>query len=183
MIRKRLRVGIARAFAALLVLTLAGCANTDMSDLRAYVREVLARKPGPIAPLPQPTPYETFAYSASGLRSPFVPETKRREGTVTKGKVACKIEPNVHRARELLEGFPLDTLRMVGSLRQGDHFWALVQSNDGTIHRVTVGNHLGQNFGKIVKVTEDKVQLVEIIPDGEGCWRHRSAALALSNTH
>jgi len=180
MSRLRVRGGIARVLATLMLLSLGGCADNDMPGLRAEVQEILARKPGPIEPLPQPKPYETYTYSAGNLRSPFTPESKRREEAIEKGQVACKIEPDTTRARELLEGFPLDTLRMVGSLRQDGHFWALVQSNDGTIHRVTVGNHLGQNFGKITKITEDKVDLTEIVPDGEGCWMKRSAALGLS---
>ena len=170
-----------RLFAVgLILVVIGGCAQNDMTDLQRYVERVKATPPGPLEPVPQPKPYETFAYAAQGLRSPFIPESKRHEEAIEKGQIACKFEPDPKRARELLEGYSLDSLKMMGSLRQGDNFWGLVRSSDGTIHRVSVGNHLGQNFGRITKITETEIDLIELVPDREGCWEKRNAALALS---
>lgn len=90
------------------------------------------------------------------------------------------MRPDSNRPREALEAFPLDTLRMVGTLDQGGQSWGLVRANDGTIHRVQPGNYLGQNHGRIANITEYEIELVEIVPDGLGGWIERQASLALS---
>ncbi len=90
------------------------------------------------------------------------------------------IRPDVNRPREALEEYPLDSLRMVGTLEQGGQMWALVRAEDGTIHRVQPGNYVGQNYGRITRITESKIELVEIVPDGLGGWMERPATLALS---
>ena len=89
--------------------------------------------------------------------------------------------PDVQRPREYLEQFPLDTLKMVGTLRLGGGNYGLVQTKDGLIHRVLPGNHLGQNDGRVMAVSEAKIVLVEIIPDGLGGYLERPAALALAD--
>ena len=95
--------------------------------------------------------------------------------------------PDPNRAREFLEQFPLDTLRMVGTMNSQvsgtmvSGTYGLVQTSDGLIHRVTVGNHLGQNYGRIMNITESEIQLVEIIADGIGGYLERPAAVALSD--
>ena len=85
----------------------------DMDDLDSYINEVKARPGGRIEPLPEITPYEVFAYVADveGLRSPFVPDTPQAAGPSTGGR-----RPDPDRPAEFLEQFPLDTLRMVGTL-------------------------------------------------------------------
>ena len=95
-------------------LALSGC-GSDMDDLDQYINEIKARPGGRIEPLPEITPYEVFAYSADtqGLRSPFVPDAP----TVTGGPGDGGTRPDPERSREFLESFPLDTLRMVGTLQ------------------------------------------------------------------
>ena len=91
------------------------------------------------------------------------------------------IEKAKQRPREYLEQFPLDTLKMVGTLRLGAGNYGLVQTKDGLIHRVLPGNHLGQNDGRVMAVSDAKITLVEIIPDGLGGYLERPAALALAD--
>ncbi len=157
---------------------LAGCSN-NMNDLRAYVDEVKARPGGRIEPLPQIQPAPTFKYVADGRRSPFVPDTPQRRVNSNPNAVQG---PDTNRPREFLEQFPLDTLHMVGTLTSGAKTFGLVQTSDGLIHRVSVGNHIGQNYGRITSITESKISVMEIVPDGLGGYLERPASIALSTS-
>ena len=154
---------------------LAGCSGGG-NDLRAYIDEIKARPGGRIEPLPQIRPAPTFAYDPQERRSPFMPDTPQRRMSNSPNAVPG---PDQNRPREHLEEFPLDTLRMVGTLESGGGYFGLVQTNDGLIHRVSVGNHLGQNYGRILSISESAISLVEIIPDGLGGYLERPAAVGL----
>lgn len=160
-----------------LALLLGACTH-DNSDLEQYIAEVKARPPAAIEPVPQIREYEPFPYRADGRRDPFVPMQPERGATTA--PVGGGIRPDRDRPREPLEEFPLDSLRMVGTIEKGGVRYALVRAPDGVIHRVKVGNHMGQNFGRITRITETEIRLVEIVPDGFGGWMERPAAVALS---
>ena len=174
-IRDRLLQGLLLAVAAV---GLAAC-GSDNDDLDQYINEVKARPGGRIEPLPEITPYEVFTYvaDAQGVRSPFVPDTPQAATTGAGGG----IRPDADRSREFLEGFPLDTLRMVGTLNIGETTYGLVQTSDGLIHRVVPGNYMGQNDGRINDISESEIALVEIISDGIGGYIERDAAISLSD--
>ena len=157
---------------------LAACGG-DMDDLDSYINEVKSRPGGRIEPLPQIEPYEVFPYvaDAEGVRSPFVPDTPQVAGPGT----GSGPSPDPDRSREFLEGFPLDTLSMVGTLYIGETMYGLVQTSDGLIHRVVPGNYLGQNDGRIAQISESEIELVEIISDGIGGYIERDAAISLSD--
>lgn len=164
---------------ALVTLALSGCSR-DTSDLEQFVQQAKATKKSKIAPLPEIKPHETFRYEASHLRHPFEPFVIQRPTPVGVTTAAGNgPRPIENRPREALEAFPLDTLRMVGTLDQ-EQTWALIKANDGTIHRVKAGNYMGQNHGKILRITETNIELMEIVPDGLGNWTERAASLALS---
>ena len=147
-------------------------------DLRAYIDEVKARPGGRIPPLPDVVPAPTFSYEPGDRRSPFVPDTPQVRVSNNPSAVQG---PDPSRPREFLEQFPLDTLRMVGTLQMNSGAFGLVQTSDGLVHRVTVGNHLGQNYGRITDISDAEIQLVEIIPDGLGGYLERPAAVGLSD--
>jgi type IV pilus assembly protein PilP len=159
--------------AAALLLLLGGCAS-DMDQLRQQVTEIKNRPGERIEPLPEIKPYEAFAYQASSMRSPFVPSAPAR------GDVASGVRPDVKRPREFLEQFPLDTMQMVGTLQLQGRSYGLVQGKDGLVHRVLPGNYMGQNDGRIVGITNTKISIIEIVPDGLGGYIERPAALALT---
>ena len=150
----------------------------DMDDLDSYINEVKARPGGRIEPLPEITPYEVFTYvaDAEGLRSPFVPDTPQTAGPASGGT-----SPDPDRPAEFLESFPLDTLRMVGTMDINQTVYGLVQTTDGLIHRVVPGNYMGQNDGRVTEITESEIVLVEIISDGIGGYIERDAAIGLSD--
>lgn len=158
---------------ALSVAAGSGCGR-DMRDLERWVEQVKSRPGGEIEPLPEIEPYETFEYSAHDLRSPFTPG--REEQPDAKGEGP---RPDPNRPREPLESFSLDALDMVGTFELGNERWGLVRDPEGLIHRVQPGNYMGRNYGRIVEVTESRISLVELVPDGSGGWMERDASLAL----
>jgi len=161
----------------LLVAGVAGCGG-DMDELDAYINEVKARPGGRIDPLPEITQYVDFAYiaDAQGFRSPFQPDTPQISAS------AGGARPDLERSREYLESFPLDTLSMVGTMQIGDTKFGLVlAAADGLIHRVTPGNYLGQNDGRVTEISESEIEVVEIISDGIGGYIERDAAVSLKD--
>ena len=164
---------LAFIFAASLAVLLSACASGD-DELEQFIASTKQEASGNVEPLPEVKPYRSFAYSASGLRSPFQP------GTPAGGALANSVRPDSQRNREFLEQFSLDTLRMVGTLDLGGRKFGLVKSKDGLVHRVLPGNHIGQSDGKIVEIGASKITLVEIVPDGVGGYMERPAALALN---
>ncbi len=160
------------------MLILSGCLNEGDQDLRSWVGEIKALPATGIPPLPEIRPYEAFIYSAEHLRSPF--ESARPEAIGELGSLEnCKsnIRPDVNRVREELEDFALQSLTMVGSMSQAGNAWALIRQNSGSIHRVQIGNHLGLNHGQIVNISEQNIQLMETVPNGQGCWESRPMTL------
>lgn len=161
-----------------LAFVLGGCSSNDgMDDLREFVKNEHAERKPKIEPLPEIKPNEAFAYAAMDLPDPFAPRNLQTQGAGA-GKGGPK--PDMNRRKEPLEDFPLDSLKMVGTLERGKRIWAIVQAPDGTVHKLEVGNHAGQNFGTVKKITEEKVDLVELIQGALGDWVEREASLAIT---
>ncbi|MGE0484691.1 MAG: pilus assembly protein PilP [Gammaproteobacteria bacterium] len=164
-----------------------GCVSKDMTDLEAFVAEKLAREGGKIEPLPAIKPYERYLYTAAdaGLRDPFISfsdeedEIKQVEKVMDAQQQEYANEILTHN-REELEGHELDALRMVGVLENAEILWGIVTDPTGVVHRVQVGNYVGRNFGKIINIQEDRIDVREIIKDSQGHYEEREAALALS---
>lgn len=159
--------------AAIVLVALSGCSN-DLGELQQQVASIKSQPGERIEPLPEIKPYDSFAYNAGTLRSPFVPSAPSR------GDVAAGVRPDTSRPREFLEQFPLDTMRMVGTLQMNGRNYGLVQGKDGLVHRVLPGNFMGQNDGRIMSISSTRISLIEIVPDGVGGYIERPAALALT---
>jgi len=162
----------------LIAISLTGCAGGDLTDLEAYVAEVKARQKGSVEPLPEIRTVEPFVFNPDDLRDPFVIDENSEE--TEDAKVGSGIRPDTSRPKEELESYELDSLRMVGTVNRQSVLWGLVKGSDGAIHRVRVGNHMGKNFGKIINIKENLIELVEIISDSPGTWRERKATLDLA---
>ncbi len=158
--------------ACVALLATSGCSSRD-SELDSFIAATKKEPGGRIEPLPEVKPYESFAYTAQNLRSPFMPGGSG-------GSSASSVRPDIKRNREFLEQFSLDTLRMVGTLKLGGRTFGLVQTKDGLVHRVLPGNYMGQAEGKVVDIAASKIDLVEIVPDGLGGYMERPASLALN---
>lgn len=159
---------------SLIVMT--ACSQNDYSDLEAFIGSSGNGLQGQIDPLPEVKSYQYFTYQAFDIASPFVPRKNDQAQSMISG-----IQPDLNRHKEVLESYPLESLSMVGSLQQNNVIFALIKSPDGTLHRVKIGNHLGQNFGRINHISESEVKLLEIVQDGVNDWTERISALMLKD--
>lgn len=159
---------------------LAGC-NQGLGDLQQFVQQVKSQPPGRIEPIPEFQPYQNFEYSSHDLRDPFKLVDFRRpeENPEDIQSGGDGPRPDIDRVREPLEDFPLDTLRLKGTVTKDGIKWGLIFAPDNTIHRVLEGNYMGQNHGRIITVSDEIVELTEIVPDGLGNYIERSSAVAL----
>jgi len=157
----------------LVALSLVACTEQH-SDLDRFVKESENLPHGRIPPLPEVKPYEPFTYTAFDLIDPF----KARKIEPPKGG-GGGAAPDLNRRREPLEAYPLESLRMVGTLEQKKQMFALVKAPDNTLFRVRSGNYLGQNFGRIVGISESSVKLKEILQDSGGNWEEKDQVLLL----
>lgn len=159
---------------------LTGCGNDDFSDLNRYISEVKARPKEPIKPLPEIKVIEPFMFKPEGLRDPFKPLEQPEQAEGADVSAGSGIKPDTTRRKEELEAFPLDGLRMVGTVDMKSSLWGLIKASDGTVYRVKVGNYMGKNYGKIIRIVSDKIELMEIVPDKPGTWHEQPASIALT---
>ena len=160
---------------------LSGC-GSGLGDLQQFVQEIRSRPPGRIEPIPEFQPYQNFEYASHDLRDPFKLVDFRRpdENPEEINELASGLRPDIDRVKEPLEDFPLDTLRLKGTIDDKDGIkWGLIFAPDNTVHRVIEGNYMGQNHGRIISVTDQVIDLTEIVPDGLGNYIERSSAVAL----
>ena len=172
---------MARLAAGLVVLlALAGCARGISStpgeapNLVSFVADVKARPAPPLEPLPVMQQFETFEYTAHTLRDPF-------SNAFTDDGSGSGPRPDRNRRKQTLEQFPLDSLDMVGTLGRGAGVIALVMAPDKVTYRVRPGDYMGQSDGRVTGVFEDRIELVELVPDGAGGWLERPASVALED--
>ena len=156
-------------------LGLASCGGEQYSDLRQFVKESDNLPHSPIPSLPDVKPYEPFAYDAYDLVDPFKP----RKVELPKQAAGGGLQPDLARRKEPLEAYPLENLRMVGTLQQNKTNHALVKSPDNNLFRVKPGNYIGQNFGLITAISESTIKLKEIVQDSTGDWTERESTLTL----
>ncbi|WPN47594.1 MULTISPECIES: pilus assembly protein PilP [unclassified Pseudomonas] len=161
----------------LLMGVLGGCgAGDDVGDLDAYMSRMRLRAPDKIEPTPAFRSYPTFTYSAANLRSPFSKQIRiDREGHKPGSR---NVGPDPDRVRQYLEGFNIEQFEMVGTLSNATGSFALLRGAGG-VHRLSVGDYLGRNDGRIVSISSSQVEVVEIVPDGDGAWLERPRTISL----
>lgn len=146
-----------------------GCSSGPEESVKTFVSNTKKQTPEPIIPLPQLSSIEGILYEASHLRSPFEPAI-----------VSLLDKPAfVEQPKSLLEYYPLDSLRMVGTLVRKNKMSALIRDKSGWIHRVDENDRIGQHSGKIVTITESAIEVVEWVVDNEGKWIERSVPINL----
>ena len=164
----------------LLSVLLTGCLD-DTSDIKAHMLQVQANTKAYIAPMPEIAQFKHVDYSADILRSPFVvpkPEAIQEKIQQMSG---C-LSPDPRRRKQPLEKFSLSDLTMRGTLGELGITWALVEASDATLHRVAVGGYVGMYNGRIIDVSQNRVKVIELIPDGAGCWVERETVVAMVKT-
>lgn len=167
-----------------LSVALAACSRGQgYQDLDEFMEKARNEPQGEIEPLPEFKAYEAFTYAASDRRSPFEPpaEVVLEDEGEDEDEPESQVQPNENRPTEPLERFEISDLTMVGSLQRADEgqLYVLVRDAEGGIHRVTVGDYMGQNYGRVERVTESRIQLREIVGDGSGGWVKRPRTLSL----
>lgn len=172
------RVGIWVLMAALLT----ACSSKDeFADIKQFMADIDSQPKGRIPPLPEFEPYQPFTYGASNRRSPFEPpvivppmseEQKKNIG----------VKPPVDHVKQYLERFNIASLNMVGTLERDNNRWALIEDPNGGVHRVQVGDYMGTSWGKIESIEDSRIDLVEIVSDGQGGWLRRPRTVNLKGT-
>jgi type IV pilus assembly protein PilP len=159
---------------------LAACAPSNEAELRQWMAEVRQQVRPIVQQVPEPKEFIPFSYEGRPLVDPF--DVQKVVAAVSRQQqvraTASTIRPDLDRRREVLEGYPLDQIRMVGAMRQKNVDVALLNSG-GATHLVRVGNYVGQNFGLVTRISETEVQIKEMVQDAAGEWVERPAKLEL----
>ncbi len=171
-----------RLFLPMMVaLFLCGCSSSGDDELRQWMAELRATTKPKVTALTEPKQFLPQTYAVESGVEPFnaikLTQALRRESTQTASNAAL-IAPEMARRKEPLEAYPLDVMAMVGSLDKKGTPTALLKV-DKLLYQVRVGNYIGQNYGRITKITENSIQLREIVQDATGDWIERTASLDL----
>jgi type IV pilus assembly protein PilP len=164
--------------ALILAGSLSGCIDSDEQEIKQWMAETKAQTHPQVKPIKPPTDFVPFAYTAKDAVDPFSPN-KLLIG-MERGK-ASNLKPDLDRRKELLESYPIDTIKMVGTIRKAGVVYALLQI-DRSVYQVKAGQHLGQDYGLITSVTEEAVNLKEIVQDATGDWVERMSKLELQQS-
>jgi len=159
-------------------LALAACGGEPYGDLKQELAQLTKDLRGKVDPLPQVKPYEPVPYKAFEETDPF--KASRIDVVATGAAMAgaSGIKPDLNRPKEALEAFPIETLRMVGTLQQDKQTYGLVKAG-ANLFRVKKGNYMGLNFGVITAIDESEIKLKELVQDGSGDWIERVSSLQL----
>ena len=158
------------------LLLLGGC-DANQDELRAWMEQVRKTTPPSAQKVDEPRHFEPFRYDDATLPDPFslakMNAMMERAGVVKGG-----LAPDLRRTREALESFGLDQVKLVGHLRRAGKETALVQV-EKLVYQVRVGNHIGQDYGRVTRISENEVTLKELVQDASGAWVGRETVLQL----
>lgn len=161
--------------------SLAGCGEGSVDEVRAWMKKVERETKPAVKPLPEPKQFVPYAYDPAGAAEPFSPDKLLGELARVAEASDDPNKPDVNRPREVLENYPLDTMRMVGTLHKGGVSYALVQI-DKAVYQVKAGQRIGQNHGLVTRVTDGAIAIREVTQDATGEWVQRMATLELQDT-
>jgi type IV pilus assembly protein PilP len=164
----------------LLAPVLLSACSAKMDDLDQFIVEVKQTTPVSIEPQPKFTTMPAFKYTAADGRSPFQ-RPKNVQLQVQQNQRSNCTQPDFERPKQALEKFGSDALAVIGMFNSQGRQWALIQANDGSLHKATTGDHLGLFFGKISSIENGTVSFTEMLPDGAGCWQVKQAKLSMNS--
>jgi len=167
---------------ALCLCLLAGCGDSDVQEVRSWMKQVDAQTQVRVTPIAEPKTFVPFAYANKEEIDPFNPNKLLAELARQAAQGGGSgIRPDTERRKELLETYPLDTIKMVGTIEKKGRIYAVLQV-DRSVHQVVIGQHLGQNFGRITSIDDNTVNLKEIVQDATGDWVERLSKLELQES-
>ncbi len=168
------------AFAAAAVL--AACSSSDDEEIQKWMQEQRAATRPQVKPIPEPKKFSPQAYTQEAAVDPFsqqkLMQALKRDAQQAGTASAALLAPELNRRKEPLEAYPLDAMTMVGSLIKQGQPVALVKV-DKLLYQVKPGNYLGQNYGRVTKISETEVVLRELVQDAAGEWVERTSTLQL----
>ena len=171
---------------SLVWLLLVSCgSHTD--DLKSWIDNIKAKPPGRIEPMPDVKVYQPYDYSSASLRSPFAAMQPELEAQLQSLHEGCNnsIKPDINRRREDLERYSLDSMEMVGTLKQPGREWGLIRMTAGPITgnvvKVQAGEYLGIHHGRINSISSQQIEITTLVPDSRGCWEQRAVYLTLAD--
>lgn len=167
------------AIVLLSLLVIVGCSR-DISDLHQFVANIKAQPAGKISLITAPPELPLFDYHGESFRNPFVPPRRELTEEVIDTSRDC-LQPDLNRLKQPLESYALDNLTMRGSLQEDELVWGLVQTIDEQVFRLGIGDYLGLYHGRITQISTSQINIIELIPDGSGCWTERLSSIELSN--
>lgn len=162
-------------------LLLAGCGDGDVKEVRDWMEQVKQETTPAVKPLPEPKEFVPYAYDPRGAVEPFSEVKLLGEMQRMAAASANPLAPDANRPREVLENYPLDTMRMVGTLQKGGVSYALVQI-DASIFQVRTGQRIGQNYGLVTRINEGAIDIREVVQDPTGDWVERKATIELADS-
>lgn len=155
-------------------LLLAGCMTDEHQDIKQWMQEASQGIKGRVPPLPEIKPFPIVSYEAGNFLDPFSAAKLVPENAAS----GDGLQPDLNRSKEVLEAYPLESLKMVGVIRERGRISALVRADDG-VHTVKLGNYMGQNFGMILRITDTEIQLKEMLQEQDKNWTERTTVLQL----
>ncbi|GGD73620.1 pilus assembly protein PilP [Lacimicrobium alkaliphilum] len=165
---------------SLFVFVLLTACQPNVDDLKAFVSEVEQNTRVSIESYPEFSKTPAFVYEANQKRSPFQRPRGQVAERVQPQKANC-MQPDFSRTKQPLERYGTDALSIKGFFSRNSKIWAMIQANDGSLHKASVGDRLGLFFGRITDISNGKVSITEMLPDGTGCWQEKQATLTMSS--
>lgn len=162
----------------LLTSLLSACGDGGIGEIKEWMDQVKRDSKVSIPKLSPPKKFVPFVYNQKDSLDPFNPSKLEVAFAKLLANSGHGLKPDLDRRREPLEAYPLDSLKMVGTLQKPGMSYALVQA-EKSIFPVKIGNYMGQNLGMVTNITEDSVELKEVIQDASGEWVERKAKLEL----
>jgi len=163
---------------ALAVVALLGACGTEQEELQQWMEQQRREVKPNVSPLQPPKKFDPQPYQSAQAVDPF----SNQKLTVALKQEARQpnslLASEINRRKEPLEAYPLDSMRMVGSFTKEGQPYALLRV-DNLLYQIKVGDYLGQNYGRVAKITETEVTLREVVQDAAGEWIERLGTLQL----
>ena len=169
------------ALATMVSMLAAGCSDSSVREVRTWMDQVKKDTHVSIKPLQEPKAFTPFAYTEKDVVDPFSPNKLLSELARDAAVSNNPLKPDTERRKELMEGFPLDTMSMVGTIEKSGVNYALLQV-DKTLYQEKTGQRIGQNFGVVTKVGEQEIAIREVVQDAGGEWVERMSTLELQES-
>jgi len=163
-----------------LSLSLVACVEVEIDDLTQFVVEAKSKVYPINDKIPELKKIDAIAYTGGDGRNPFS-EPKAEVVTPPKNEPKSCPQPNFNRKKQALEMYSLENLLMSGTLLIDEELWGLVKAPGGEIYKVRPGYYLGLNYGKVLRVTNTKIELLELASDKDGCWQERITQITLQS--